>query len=385
MASFFSFLRSGPPLPAVTMLPDAMFFTREVPVTAGATAAEAASQVELAIEAIAPFPLAQLYYGWFWKPGAERAMVFAAYRRRFTSEQTAEWPSAELVMPTFAGVLGMDVQPSTTVVLHAPEGVTAVHWDDPAVPSAILFRPVAPDAREDERALQRDELLRALGGSGSVIEVAIPLVPDPVQRDGELVFRAPQVVSRLPAPIAAALDVRDKGELAARRAARRRDVMMWRVTLGAAAALVLLALGELALLGGHAWQDLRLTRLRAQQPTVDKIVSLDSQARRIQELTTQRLLPLEMVTVLVGEDLSRKPADINFTRVRAEQAAGLYTVIVNGQTSNTAQINVYESLISQLPEVERVESHIDQMRGNVTTFTLTVTFKPGAVKPVPAA
>ncbi|MEX2045118.1 MAG: hypothetical protein WD941_07170, partial [Opitutus sp.] len=96
MPSALKFLRSGPPLPVVTLLPDAMFFTRAVPVTAGATAAEAASQVELAIEAISPFPLPQLYYGWYWRPGADRAMAFAAYRRRFTSEQTAEWPAAEL-------------------------------------------------------------------------------------------------------------------------------------------------------------------------------------------------------------------------------------------------------------------------------------------------
>ncbi len=384
MVSPIQFLRAGPPLPAVTLLPDPMFFTRAVPVPPGASAAEVTSLVELALEAMAPFPIPQLYYGWFWRPGAERALVFASYRRRFTSEQVAEWSAAELVMPAFAGVLGMEIEPATTIVLHSPEGMTAVHWETPPVPAVVLFRPVAPEATEADRAAQRDELLRAVGGTKSVIELTAPLVPDPVESDGELVFRSEERISRLPAPVAAALDVRDKAELAGLRAARRRDVLMWRTTIAALAALVLLAVGELALLGGYAWHDIRLTKLRAQQPTVDKIVNLDNQARRIEELTTQRLLPLEMVTVLVGEDLSRKPADIVFSRVRAEQASGLYTVIVNGQTSNTAQINVYESLIGKLPEVEKVESHIDQMRGNVTTFTLTVTFKPGAVKPVPA-
>src|SRR5687768_15593209 len=112
-ASPFRFLRAGPPPQKVTLLSDAMFFTRSVPVTAGATASEAATQVELALEAVAPFPLAQLYYAWFWLPGSERALVFAAYRRRFTSDQIADWDGAELVLPAFGAVLGATVEPST--------------------------------------------------------------------------------------------------------------------------------------------------------------------------------------------------------------------------------------------------------------------------------
>ena len=58
-----------------------------------------AAQVELALEALAPFPLAQMYYGHFWKTGAANALVFAAYRKRFTAEQTEAWHDAEAVMP----------------------------------------------------------------------------------------------------------------------------------------------------------------------------------------------------------------------------------------------------------------------------------------------
>ena len=109
MSSPFRFLRAGPPPPRVALLSDALFFTRSVPVAKGATPAQAAAELELALEGISPFPLAQLYYGWFWVPGAERALVFASYRRRFTAEQTADWEQAELVLPTFAAVLGAEV------------------------------------------------------------------------------------------------------------------------------------------------------------------------------------------------------------------------------------------------------------------------------------
>ena len=97
MPSPFHFLRAGPPPPRVALLPDAAFFTRTISIAADATAAEAAAQVELALEAISPFPIAQLYYGWFRDPAAQEALVFAAYRRRFTTDQTAEWEGAEVV------------------------------------------------------------------------------------------------------------------------------------------------------------------------------------------------------------------------------------------------------------------------------------------------
>jgi hypothetical protein len=381
-ASFLRFLRSGPPPPNVVLLPDAMFFTRAVPIAAGATPAEATAQIELALETTAPFPLAQLYYGSYWAPGSERALIFASYRRRFTTDQTAQWQGAQLVLPTFATVLGASVQPATSVILSSPEGFTGVLWDASPVPARVLFRPVTAEASEEERSRAREELLRLLGGSKTVIDLPEPPAADPAHTDREIVLRSGELVSVLPRTVTTALDVRDKGELAALRAAQKRDVLLWRVTLGAAAALLLLGLGELALIGGRAWQQVRLTQVRAQQPLVEKITSLDEQARRIEELATKRLLPLEMVTILVGEDGARKPGDIQFTRVEATQAGGLYTVRIEGITNNTAQVNAYGATLAALPEIDKVDPHVAQMRGNITSFTITVTFKPDAVKPV---
>ena len=85
-----NFLPAGARAPKVVLLPDALFFARAFPTTPGATAAEAATQAELALEGLSPFPPAQLFHGYFRAPGAERVLVFAAYRRRLTREQLAE-------------------------------------------------------------------------------------------------------------------------------------------------------------------------------------------------------------------------------------------------------------------------------------------------------
>lgn len=377
-ASPLRLFRAAPPPPKVALLPDAMFFTRAVPVTAGASSAEAASQVELALEAISPFPLPQLYYGWFWQPGAESALVFAAYRRRFTTDQAAEWDGAEVVLPSFAAVLGAAVGPATTILLTSGDGITAVHWENGAIPAKVRFAPVAPEASDAEREQVREQVLRSLGGSKTVIDLAAPLAADPSESDGELIFRSGDFVSRLSPAVSTALDVRDKAELAALRGARKRDVMLWRVALGSAAALLLLVVGELALAGGWQWHKVRVRELNAQKPLVDKITSLHNLANRVDEIATKRLLPIEMVVA----SAEAKPEEITFTQALADRTRGLHTLTVQGTTANPAQINVYEAALRAQPAVQSAVATISQMQNARTTFQVTVVFKPDALKPM---
>ena len=110
-------LKMSVPARKVVLLPDAHFFCRAVPVAENATPTEAAAQVELAIEGLAPFPLAQMYHGHFWRPGAKNALVFAAYRKRFTTEQIESWADAEAVLPAFASLLATPIKHPTTLLL----------------------------------------------------------------------------------------------------------------------------------------------------------------------------------------------------------------------------------------------------------------------------
>ncbi|HYD83362.1 MAG TPA: hypothetical protein VEA63_04905, partial [Opitutus sp.] len=257
--SLTKLLKAGPPPPQVVLLPDEVFFTRAIAVPAGATAIETASLVELALETLSPFPPAQLYHGYYWPSGAERALVFATYRRRFTVEQTAEWQVAELVLPAFATLLGGDVQAHTTLIVPSPEGVTAIYWDDQPVPARVTYRPVPPDSAETEAAKVREELLAVMPRNHAYVLKAAP-VADSSGSDSEIVFRSDDFVSQLPKTRTAAMDVRDKEALTALRRAQSRDVLLWRTFLGFAAILLLLALGELALIGASFWQHTRVAR-----------------------------------------------------------------------------------------------------------------------------
>jgi len=381
MPSPLDFLRAGPPPPKVVLLPDALFFTRSVPLTPGATPTEIASQVELALEAASPFPLAQLYYGWFALPQVNRALIFASYRRRFTADQVEAWADAELVLPAFVAALGIKVEAATTLLMTSDDGLTAVQWDDSATPAKVLVWPLAAGADAEARAQAVEELLAAIGSTGRVLELTEPVVPEAGGNDREIVFRAGDLRSRLPVTMTAALDVRDKGELALRRGARQRDLIFWRVALGCAAALLLLVIGEFALIGGRAWQTVRTAKLNAQKPVVERIMTSQELANRIEDLATRQLVPLEMLTELVGPNLERKPPDIQFTRIQADKSRGLYTIVIDAQTANAAQMSVYQGVLEKLPSMETLEFLPQPSRGQFATFRIIFTFKAGSLKP----
>jgi hypothetical protein len=317
--------------------------------------------------------VAQLYHGFYWVPGSDRALVFAAYRRRFTAEQAAEWAGAELVLPAFASVLGAEVQAATTIVLSSPEGLTAVHWGAAgAVPTDVWCRRLADGATDEDRAAARAALLRRVE-SRAIIDLAAPPAAEPRRSDREVVFRSAEFVSRLPAETAASLDVRDKAELVALRRAQARDILFWRILVGCAAAACLLALGELALFGGGLWQKARRAQLNARAPLVEKIMTHQEIANHIEDLSTRRLRPIEMIELVA----SKKPASTVFIRA---STSGLYTMTLEAQTPNAGEIGVYKNDLEALPSCAGVVVKNPQTRDNIATFTLIVTFKPDSLK-----
>lgn len=372
-SSLLDHFRSGPPAPAVALLPDAYFFTRTVSVEEGADTVAVAAQVELALETMSPFPVNQLYHGHYWVPGAGHALVFAAYKRRFMAEQTDQWRGIEWVCPTFATVLGLDFAPATTVLVPGPDALTAVAWGTSPVPRLVLVRSLPPEADAETRARVRDDLLRDVGGTTRLIELAA--TPEVVRSPDEkrFAFKAGDTELGLDREVCLNLDVRPKDELAQLRRAHKRDLLLWRVFLGTAAALALLLVGELAVLGARLWHKNRLAHFNQQRPVVEKIMTAQALANRIDELSTKRLLPFEMITLLS----QKRPKAIQFVRTTT---VGLYGMEVDAQTSNAAEISAFKTALAEHPAFDSVEVREERSRDQLTTFILVVKFKPEALK-----
>jgi len=369
----------------VVLLNDSRFFVRSLPVSATVTAVEVAAQVELALETLSPFPVAQLYHGHLWKPGSGHALVFAAYRRRFTAEETESWSTADLVVPTFVTAASLALETGATVVVSANDAMTAVFWGEPGpIPSRVATEPVPAEAGPDDHARIRDGLLLSVGGKGLVVELEQPVAIGGDADSRDHTFLASGRTLRLAAADTETIDVRDKAELAARRRARARDTALWRTFVGLLVLLLLAAVGEGVLVGLRAWQKSRQGLLDEQQPQVERIMAQQTLATRIEELSTKRLRPFEMITLVTvgGNPGTQKPVSIQFVRT---VTSGLYTLEIEAQTKVGGDLALYQAALRNNPTVASVEVTKQDVRDATTTFVLMITFKPEALASPAAA
>ncbi len=379
LSSLKRFLPKPPPR-HVVVLSDTLFFTRAVPVTEGATPADVVAQAELAIESLAPFPVGQLYYGHHWLPGSNHTLVYAAYRKRLTADEVEAWPEAEAVLPSFVTVLrkGEVPAPATAVIVPGAGSVTGLYFADAGgVPTAVRVESLIAEATDADRAAAREAVLAAFPEKLKVVDVEAEPLFDADSPQGEFVFRAGALETRFDAADVAPLDVRDKDELAARRRAHARDVILWRSFLGCAAAIGVAILLEFALVGTSIWQKQRLALEATQKPVVEAIMTSQSLAIQIDELSTKRLRPLEMLALVN----TVRPRTIQFMRTAT---GGLHTLDVEAQTSSTGDIDLLRSALNKLPGCEKAEVLDVRSRDGVSTFKLVVTFKPDAFKEAPA-
>jgi len=365
------------PARKVVLLADSHFFCRAVPVTENATPAEAAAQVELALEALSPFPPAQMYHGHFWRPGAKHACVYAAYRKRFTNEQIESWADAEAVLPTFAAMLGAPIKHLTTLLLWSEKGLTAINWNDVNdAPVSVIARELPPEPTETDRAALRAAVLLESGGPRTVVEPATAPVHDATARGDEFVFRCEPLTVAFTREQLDVLDVRDKEELAARRRSRSRDLLLWRILLGCAAAIALAASLDVALIGGRLWQKGRMMRVELQEPVVAKILMAKNLSTRIDELSTRRMRPFEMISMVA----EKKPASVTFV---SATVTNLYTLDVEAQAATSTDLDAFRSALNSNPGFASVEFKGNRLQNGLTTFRVVVTFRPEAFQAAP--
>lgn len=351
------------------MLPDQRFFVRSVALDRDAESGPVREQLELALESMAPFSISQMLWGYWTAAGSDHALVFAAYRKRFTTEEVEAWEEAEWVGPRLAALLGQaKPEAATTWLIRTEDGLTAVHFgDDSGVPTLVKTAVVDEEAHASEWQKAEDDLLRAVGGSKTVNRIAGPAMTAGLPGTDELIVRLEEQEEKVGIAQAQDLDVRDHDELISRRRARFRDKWMWRTLVTSLVVILLAGLAELGLLGGNVWRDALHRQLQTQSPIVSEIETADRLANRIDELRTKRLRPFEMITLVDGP----RPESLIFLRTAA---TGLYSLEIEAETNDAQAVNAYVSALRVLGVTESVDIlNLDQ-RGTRSSVRLLVTF-----------
>lgn len=354
-----------PPARKIVLLPDTQFFIRAVSVAAGATPEEVSTQVELALEGLAPFPLTQMAFACYWTPGSTTALVYAAYRKRFSIEQTDNWQDAEVCVPTFVTLLNAQVHAFSTIILTTNTFITAINWGESGdVPASVTSRPLPPEPTDADRAAVREELTRNFD-STRFIEVNGAPVLEPESLNGEYLFTAGSISSLFLREQLDTLDIRDKEVLVGLREARKRDLIMWRSFVGCLIAVAACLVGEVGLLGLSQWNRARERTVERQQPSVDKIRNEHMVATRIEELSTKRLQPFRMI----GLAAAKRPDDssILFRTVRTNEQ-DKDVLEIDGVCTNISLLSPFEEQLKTLGSVR-----LNTVGGN---FTVWIKFKP---------
>jgi hypothetical protein len=355
---------------AIVLVPGGKFFVRRVPL---APEGDAAAQVELALEELSPFPAGQLYYGFRTDAPRTHALVFAAYRRNFTPEETAAWSGAAAVLPDFAVWLGAEAVPAAGVSLRehgARREVIA--WDGQGtLPAAVLVRPNGTNGSDELVAEARHKAGLAADAPVKVVSSAV----ETAREKREVVVRLADggAEAHFNAASLSQADVRDKTLLVLRRKTLRRDTLLWRVFAAAIGGLAACAALELGLLATRVWLRVQRTEVDAQAATVTQIGLTQSLSKRMEDISAQRLLPFEMLAELQ----EKRPKSIEFSRASTN---GLWRIDIEAQTNNASDLRDFESEVRRLPSVEKVEARDPRTREGLTTFVLEVTFRPGWFK-----
>lgn len=353
----------------VVFVPGGRFFVRRVPLS---PEGDNAMQVELALEGFSPFPAAQLYYGFRTNTPGTEALIFAAYRRNFSAEEMSSWAGASAVLPAFSVWLGMGAAgiPLAVISLRELEDeLEAVAWDGKSeLPAAILVR------KKD--GLGEDDLVaeaRTKAGIGPNVQVKVfKSLVEVARENRDLILRlgSSGVATHFGVEALGRADIRDKEVLVARRKTLRRDTLLWRgfsaVLLGLAACIVL----ELGATAARFWLTRKQSALNERIPAVRKIEQAQGMATRLEEISTQRVLPFEMLNALNN----KRPAGVEFDSVTTK---GLWQMDIRGQANTADEALAYETDLRNLDEIQKVEVLEKRNSDGATVFHYEITFNPG--------
>lgn len=375
MISPFSRLFKDAKPQEAAMLPGNRFFVRRLAVEGD----DVPGQVNLALEAVSPFPLEQMLVGFVTASDGKQVLAYAAHRRRFTAEESFAWPEDCQVVPEFLALCGHRPAADGIIVHRGDERLTALAWKaGEELPAAIV---VAELADADEAGIAREAATRADLAADAPVENVTGALSGALAEGNLVLKREGDGTFTIPKKGLDDSDIRDSDFLAERRKKEHLNLLLWTgARLGAAvlaAALVMDVAGFIVGLRSHSLEVANDGR----RPLVEDIEASQAITTRILELGVKRLLPIEMLA-LVNE---KRPATVEFTNIHCELKKPKDSTLtkpmmtVDAKTPNAGDISDFLKAVQALPEVESATNSEPRVRETSTTFRLEITFKQAAL------
>ncbi len=357
----------SPPQPDVLVLPAEYFFVERVDVPPALESSELEDFAELSMEAIAPFPLEQLNWGFCIDPSGETILIYAALKERLKRAGYKDLESYTWVLPDFATLQGARFAEAIDVVLYHPNYYTIFrhpggealptdirslpNQDDDTAPetgaNSIHLQPLPVDLTEKGSPIFRFETvgIEPAGGHWS------PLIPDEAT-----VWQA---------------DIRPTDFKTIERNARRTTAWVTKlIGLAAYFALFLILLEGLLFVGG-LWLGTRTAKIESQANAVRRIEDKQSLMNKLEQVAQNELRPIAILEAANAIRIGLGNTGIEYDETVIE---GSNRLTIEGKANTINELNAYTESLRKSGNFQLVDTPKSITRSGKTTFTVTLDY-----------
>lgn len=350
---------------AVCLLPGHLFFIESLELPEGLAEEEIQSFAELSLEANAPFPLEQLYWGRLQDFERGRLLLFATHQDRLKQMGYVDLASFTWVLPDFIALSGHSLA-AGNYHLVTPEGVANLHFEHSAtIPDSIIARAQASELPliETRHAF---ELLRAdLDEQAAIV---FQVRSDANESPKETILEEATLW---------AADVRAGDFKIIERRNRLLSTYLYQGFKWAAGFAALLLFAEGLLIGLNFWLKGETNQVLTQATPVAKIQEQQALTLKLEQVFGSELRPVAML-----EKLNQlRPEGIHFDETTSTSGN---QITIEGVARSINELNSYTEKLKASGQFKLLKDPKALTRSGQTTFTVDLTYTHREPEPQPA-
>jgi hypothetical protein len=353
------------PLPDVLVLPAEYFFIEKVEVPTALAPAELADFAELSMEAVSPFPLDQLRWGFLIAPNGQHLLIYAALKERLKLADHAELETYTWVLPDFTTLQGARFTRDTEVVLEGEHYTTSFLLPSgEASPENIRSLPAGSDPPPSTGQSIHLKLLTVELSEESIPTFKFETLGE-APADGLWSPLEPDEASLWNA------DIRPSNFKTVERSARRTTSLVTRTMGYAAIFAILLVIFEGLLFAGEFWLGTRAAKIDEQSTRVRRVEDKQSLLNKLDQVAQNELRPIAMLTAANEVRTALGKTGIEYDETIIESSNRL---TIEGKANTINELNGYTKSLRQSGKFQLVGDPKYITRDSKTTFTVTLDY-----------
>lgn len=365
-------------------LPGHIFFTESVEIPAELSPDELDDFAELSLEAISPFPLEHLYWGFLSTPEAQHILIYAAHRDRIKQLKLDNIDAYAWVLPDFAALTGCYFPEDTIIqIITAQTQSHAYFARGQQIPAAVVGQQVNCEQQDlvpaPKLSLETDtknpRILKLEPISDTLNKDNVPVYQYNVAGERAESEDAKKLAQLIPDEATLwRADVRSLEFKKQARNNRRLSDIIAKAMTWAAIFAILLILSEAAFFGANTWLNSKQNLQAQQAPIAATVNEKQDSMNKLNQIAKNDLRPIEMLQALNNV----RPNGIHFTSTVID---GANQIKIDGIAQSINELNAYTDKLLKNGLFKQLKDTKSVTRQGKTTFTVELGFDITAEPP----